>query len=103
MPGIRTIDRLHPPDEATRRAQDRLVTALNALSRSPIVNGRLITGLELELGSELAVSHGLGRAPLGWFVVGKNTSADVWESTDRSPWKLFISAGADVTLDLWVF
>ena len=54
---------------------DNLVAQLN----KSITSGNIVTVNILT--TDTKVNHGLSRPVIGWFVIGKNGSADIWEST----------------------
>lgn len=97
-------------DYEKEKIQQNVGAVLNPLLNIPVVNGNLITSLVVPASLILTVPHGLGRVPLGYFVV--SASGDY----GNPPWSLSgdqtnatrnlilrFSSGAGVTLKLWVF
>jgi hypothetical protein len=69
-----------------------------------LLDNVIITGIELST-SITQVAHKLGRRPLGWIVVRKNSGVNVWEpSNSDSPARLInLQASGIVTIDLLFF
>ena len=65
---------------------------------------KTLTDLELEVGFENKVVHGLGVKPIGWRITQQSAAAFVYEdesSTDST--YLYLLASGDVTVDLEVW
>lgn len=87
-----------------QRLQDSLRKLFNALLSKQVIDGRLISGVAITSGAALEVNHGLGHAPRGWVVAGRNANATVWETASDTPnATLVLNASADVTINLWLF
>ena len=84
--------------------QEAVVATLGPIARLELLRGRLIKSVVLDATSIVEVSHGLGRAHVGWIVAGKNADATVWEVSGTTPSKtLVLRASAAVTINLWIF
>jgi hypothetical protein len=86
------------------RVQAELVSKLNPALQSPILAG-VMKDVQLTASTPVDVEHGLGRAPLGWIVVGNAANSVVWASTlakvqDKI---LTLNTSADTTVRLWIF
>jgi hypothetical protein len=83
-----------------------LSTGLDALQAKPITSGVLLEGLALTT-TPARVEHGLGRAPVGVFMVAGQTGAFdiVWSAHASNPGRfLDIAASAGTpTVSVWVF
>jgi hypothetical protein len=78
---------------------------LKKTNQTPIVNGNLLTGIVLTTGTT-RVPHGLGRPYVGFKIVDKTATADVWrDATNVGSPETFIPliASAGVTVSIWVF
>lgn len=101
------IDRLQTGDDAVRRMQDRIVTALNGVTKCPLLDGVLVEHVALPAGVFSDVGHGLLRAPMGWILTSLSAAAVIWEDVeytgqDRTRF-LRLQASAPVVVNLWVF
>ena len=87
------------------QAQTKWASAINPTLACPIVNGRLIQSVVLTNGTT-TVNHKLGRPLQGWFVVGSNAAATIYDkqATNQMPeLTLVLVSNAAVTCNLWVF
>jgi hypothetical protein len=103
---LRRFERIHATDPDLNRVQERLQDALFPVTDASIIDGKLLTDLDLASGTTSIISHGLGRDIIGWIVVGKNAAQHVYDvqSSNDDPDKfLYLTAGGTVTVDLWVF
>jgi hypothetical protein len=100
-----------PPFRAIRTAtrdlqklQDALSRVFNSLLSKPLIDGRLLNGIELLSSGSNQVNHGLGQSVRGWIVVSQNADARIWESTSDLPnTTLTLETSNDVTVNLWLF
>ena len=85
--------------------EDDLIEFARRLMRpGSIANGVLLEDIDVATAAETRVLHGLGRTPVGHIIVKRSTQAlDVWESSDADKDALYLQAGADVTVSIWVF
>lgn len=105
------LDRLQVADPELNRVQDRLVQKLNPVLLTPLLDGRLITGIVFAAGVAQDVAHGLGRKPLGYIQIGAYQVGgsppmyDQREDLTSDQQKLFLRlvCAADATVDFWVF
>lgn len=72
--------------------------AIKALD-SPGLRKVTIKGVVLTT-TALAVSHQLGKRPVGWQVIDKNAQGDVWREGDSNKDTIPLRASATVTVDL---
>jgi len=90
---------------AVEKAQEYTDLALTPLQNSVILNGVLLKNIELANGIT-EVPHKLGREPIGWLIVGKDATADIWDSQATNARKritLLLNSSADVVVSLWIF
>jgi len=85
--------------------QTNVAQSLTPLLKSAIVDGALVTDILLASGVN-RVSHSLGRIPLGWIIVDRDTAATVFKSvapniTDSST--ISFTASAPITISVWFF
>ena len=100
------VQRIEGLDRRTKLVQDNIAKVVDILSAIPILDGVLLSDVELSptapFITSTEVEHRLGRTPLGWFVTAKDAQAVVWE-VSRDDLFLGLNTSADVTIDLWVF
>lgn len=91
-------------DRVINAIQDNVETALRPILKNPLLDGRLIEGIDITVGEACTVEHGLGRNLRGWFVVSPNASSNVWETASALPTKtLILNASANVRISVWIF
>lgn len=90
-------------DTELKRVQDNITRAIDAITRAPIIDGRLVPQVAVT-GSFANYAHGLGRKPLGYIVVSANGIHSIFEDqTARTSLFLNLRSSYPVTVDLWVF
>lgn len=85
--------------------QSTWAAALNPILTNPIVNGRLIEGVELINGTTV-INHGLGRNLRGWIIVSIDAAATVYDNqatNQMSQLTLSLTSSAAANCNLWVF
>jgi hypothetical protein len=85
------------------QAQLRIKRVFNTLLRVPLLDGRLISGIQLSAGVQTPVAHGLGRLPLGYLVVGRDAALVPFEPATRDELYLYLESAVGGSLSLWVF
>lgn len=89
--------------QCTERLGVSLNNTLRGILQSEVLDGALITGVQLGV-SAVRVSHRLGRKPLGFIVVKRDSGETVFEQPeDREDLFLNLQATGPVTVSLWVF
>jgi hypothetical protein len=81
---------------------------LRALAASPLLLGKQIDDVELEVATSTPIRHQLGRKPKGYFVVDMTgaTTAGFLNTDDSDDLFLTLTAtdyGATITVSLWVY
>jgi len=78
---------------------------LNPVISNELLQGQLLTNISLINGNNV-VNHKLGRKLIGWFIVGINAPATIYDtqSTNQSPQlTLDLVSSADCLCNMWVF
>ena len=107
MAGIKSfVKQIDPENQNITQTQSNVNTVVKQIANSPIIDGVLIK--EVDIGTaDTVVEHKLGREPLGWIVVRKNETGEVYESTTSNPnrSKFLLLKGSTATTDtnLWIF
>lgn len=103
MAGIKDFKKVAGATGDVAALQQRLYEFFTQFLNNPLLNGVLLTGVELS-STATQVPHTLGREPQGWIIVNKTANANVWQSsTDLSKSFLTLTASGAVKVDLWVF
>ena len=69
-------------DADLQKVQQNVENAITTIIRKEIVDGVLIKNVCLTPGISNEIKHGLGRSPLGWFIVRKRADARIWDVQD---------------------
>lgn len=72
--------------------------AVRQLLSHPLLRGRQLELGELDAGTN-RVAHGLGRKPVGWFVVRQTGQGDIWEAADVDA--VYLHLASDSTTAQW--
>lgn len=88
-------------DENLEMVQSNNENAWNSLRSHPLLQGRLITGLEVSA-TEISVAHKLGRVPKGYILTSATTPIVVYSSGSDEKYLKIASTGPDV-IGLWIF
>jgi hypothetical protein len=85
--------------------QSRWKSEIDPVLANLLVQGRILQNVPLVTGDN-TINHGLGRKLIGWVLVDKSATADIYskQSTNPSPQlSLILSSPAPATVSLWVF
>ena len=102
--------REHITDLPVQRLQDSKNEDIRTLNRCPFVTGNRVNGVEFAAATWRQVRHGLGRVPVGFFVldnklngagVGSSTRVPVTRERDAS--QITMISDVHCFLDLWFF
>jgi hypothetical protein len=88
------------------RVQDNLASTLDTITSIEMLDGVRIENIKLLSGIDNLISHKLNRIPLGYIILRKRASSDIWDTQDsnKSPSKtLILNCSANVTIDIWIF
>lgn len=105
MATIKPFRKIQTSNAELMRVQDAVAEVISPLAKVPLLDARVIKAAQIGT-SATGIDHGLGREPLGWFVIDKSQTADVWRSPtpSQAPNKLLmLLATSPVTVDLIVF
>lgn len=94
-----------PQKQALSLMQTTWAQQLDPVISNEIVNGQLLQNQSL-INGVTVVNHKLGRKLVGWFIVGINGAASVYDSqaTNQTPQlTLVLNSNAAVSVNLWVF
>lgn len=94
-------------DPELARVQSNVELSLRSLSEVPLLDGRLIKGLEFTGNTTLRVQHRLGRPFNGYIVVSTNEKVVLKivdsENQDPAQYIPLQTNTYDATISLWVF
>lgn len=85
------LRKVYTKDNALNRAQDNISSVLDFIQISPLVGGVGVLAASLNSGAN-TVGHGLGRKPIGWFVVGIDAPATLYNTDSPDSTFLFITS-----------
>lgn len=100
-----TIGSKLPQQLTLDQLQNKWASILNPTINSSIVNGSLLTGVSLDIGTNI-INHKLGRKLQGWILVGVNAPAQIYDNQDTNQMSnltLSLTSDAITTIALWVF
>lgn len=77
---------------------------INPVLANLLIQGNFIKNQALIDGTTV-INHGLGRAPLGWFLVAPQAAATVYQAASQPnpTLQLSLTSNAAVTTGIWVF
>lgn len=96
-------------DDKINRAFQAVITAVDPVLKTPVLNGVLVSALVIPPSGDLVVSHGLGRPARGYMIVYANGATSVPYVTATKQYNannalvLTFGTGAGVTVSIWVF
>lgn len=96
MPGRVQGDRL------LNAAQDAIYSTLREIAQHEQIKGVAIRGLTLTTTSKTIV-HGLGRCPIGWYVMDKTTAGDAYRTAWDDRTISLRAASGTLSCDVWVW
>lgn len=88
-----------------QQTQNTWATAIDPVLSNLLVQGQILTGISLINGTTV-VNHKLGRKLVGWFIVGINAAATIYDNqaTNQTPQlTLSLTSNAAATANIWVF
>jgi hypothetical protein len=86
--------------------QTKWKSQIDPVLGNQLLQGQLLSGVVLNSGTPTVVNHGLGRKLVGWFVVGIDAAATIYDSqaSNQTPQTtLILNSNAVCTVNLWVF
>lgn len=103
---IQPYKKVRTEDTVVRQIQDAVEIPLKDISSRPILDGQILTDIELTSGVDNIVDHKLQRVLTGWIVISKSAQSDVWDlqaANSRPQQFLVLRCSANVTVKIWVF
>lgn len=95
--------KIYSQDQNLMRVQSAVAEVLDPLTQQPLLGAILLQNVTINA-SPTAIEHGLNRQPLGFIIVNKNISADVWQSPSIAPAKIIMLQAATAgTFSLLIF
>lgn len=85
-----------------QKMQDNAADVLNVITSKQILDGNLLQNVSLISGQN-SIPHLLGRPALGWIIVDKNATCDVYSFKSFDNVFLYLQSSGAVTMSLWVF
>lgn len=102
---LKAIARVQTDNREVNQLQSNIISSLMPLLQNPIVDGRVITNVSLDVGSN-TINHGLNRNLTGWFIIRKRSTSDIYDDQDnnKNPGQtLVLISSVKVSIDLYVF
>lgn len=88
-------------DEKTRRLQTDIEQAVGSAIRSPLLNGRMVSDVDLASGST-TLEHKLAREIRGYLIVKRSNASTIYDESSDDKF-LTLNASGAVTVSLWIF
>jgi hypothetical protein len=98
---MKSFLKIFTSDKELQRLQDNVSNAISEILRVPVLDGLLLTQT-FTASVDTAIEHKLQREPLGWIVVGKNATSDIWEVSKDQRF-LTLRTDQTVTVTFWIF
>lgn len=114
MVNIQGIAQQRVGDRNLNLAQERILRAINDVTRNPVINGVIATQtvsgaqtteFDLESGDN-TINHGLNRELIGYLIIGKSAAVDIYDKQATNTQKnrtLILNSSGAVTVKLYVF
>tara|TARA_R110002126_G_scaffold172712_6_gene321516 strand:- start:2544 stop:2852 length:309 start_codon:yes stop_codon:yes gene_type:complete len=100
---IKDVVTIKMTEYETTQLQQAVANFSSQLTRVPFLDGNLVEGVALTT-SALEVPHGLGRTPLGYFIVKASAGVTVFDTDSTTPSvTIKLTGSATSTVSLWVF
>lgn len=97
----RTFNQINTADRDLQLIQANIEKAISPFIKAELLNGRLISGLVLAIGSN-SVEHKLNRVPAGFLLADTNAAINLYTVSKDSNF-LFINSSGAATVSIWVF
>ncbi len=89
-------------DEGQSRFNREVLSSLVRTQQNPLLGGIVLEDVAVSA-SPVRVPHLLGRAPVGFLVIGQTANVVVWNSAAANDVALTLTASATATVDILVF
>lgn len=90
-------------DQEVQLLQTRWKSQLDPILKLPILDGNLLTNINLVAGSTNSINHLLGRTQLGWFLTDNIFNVQIYRAQPFTAQTLILAATGSTTVSLWVF
>lgn len=101
----RFFRKINSEDRELQQVQFNIEQAVAPFIKSPILNGRLETSINLTSGDN-KIEHKLGRKIIGYIIVSQSASIDIYDniptSTDGEKY-LTLNSSANAVISAWFF
>lgn len=103
---VKSFRKLNTDDRNLNLVQDNIDNAFNPLTKNELLDGLIITDIDLVTGQDNIINHKLGRKIQGWIVIGKDAAADIYDNQSSNSLPnltLLLRTTANCTINLYVF
>lgn len=97
----RSFKRVRTQSAGIEAVQDNIQAFVRPIEMDPLVDGETFTGQAITAGTNLVISHGLGRTPTGFLVLWNNANSVVY-GISRDSTTITLAASANCTIDVRV-
>ena len=97
--------RVSSDDRVIEELQDNAEPVMRHVEQAFSLNG-VLRKKETIITGPTDITHGLGRAPIGFVIIRRRGNATVWDLQDdntNATKTLTLIASADVEVDVWIF
>ena len=98
---MKALLKIFTSNKELQRLQDNVSNAISELLRVPLLDGLVLTQT-FTAPTDTVIEHKLQREPLGWIVIGKNATSDVWEVSKDQRF-ITLRTNQNVTVTFWIF
>ena len=88
-------------DQNLDRVQGNIEDFSAKITKVPIIDGSLLTGIYIASGQDNKINHLLDRQPRMWMIADQDTDSRVWRTAWDSKY-LTLRASSSCTVSLWV-
>lgn len=100
---IKDIKTIKLSDYETSSLQQNLAAFSKQLIRVPLLDGNLLTDIDVST-TAAEIAHGLGREPVGYFIVKSTAGVTLFDSASLTPKvTIKLTASATATCNIWIF
>jgi len=88
------------------QVQENIEQTFKSVLSVPLLNGRLLTDIQLITGQTNRVEHKLGRNMIGYIIVRKNAAATIYDTKSSKVADqgfLLLSTSTNTITDIWIF
>lgn len=103
---IQPYKKVRTDTDIVRQVQDAIEIPLKDISSRAILDGQILSGVELSSGVDNIIDHKLQRKLVGWIIMRQSANANIWDLQNlntRPQQSLVLQTSANVTVSIWVF